>query len=150
MPYDSRVASRPDELVKKAKQSSLSGDYAKSRRLYEDARILYQQQSNRLGEAVVHLGIGEIEGLLGNYVAARDNYSQAMDALQDLVRDALHSPIKPIEVSKKDAPCKENIITGDDIDLYKFPAPMIHDGDGGRYLGTWNTLKRRNRQLSSF
>jgi 4-hydroxy-3-polyprenylbenzoate decarboxylase len=67
-----------------------------------------------------------------------DNYSQAMDALQDLVRDALHNPIKPIEVSKKDAPCKENIITGDDIDLYKFPAPMIHDGDGGRYLGTWN------------
>jgi len=34
-------------------------------------------------------------------------------------------------------PCKENILRGDDIDLYRFPAPMVHTGDGGRYIGTW-------------
>ncbi|MBW2609690.1 MAG: UbiD family decarboxylase, partial [Deltaproteobacteria bacterium] len=44
-------------------------------------------------------------------------------------------PIKPVIV--KEGPCKENIITGDEVDLYRFPAPMIHTGDGGRYLGTW-------------
>ncbi|MDP2643509.1 MAG: UbiD family decarboxylase [Desulfobacterales bacterium] len=48
----------------------------------------------------------------------------------------IQRPIKPMIVTK--APCKENILLGDDVDLYRFPAPMIHDGDGGRYLCTWN------------
>ena len=30
----------------------------------------------------------------------------------------------------------ENILEGDDIDIEKFPAPMWHDKDGGRYIGT--------------
>ncbi len=47
-------------------------------------------------------------------------------------------PIKPVIVGR--GPCKENIITGEDIDLYRFPAPMIHDGDGGRYLGSWHII----------
>ncbi len=44
--------------------------------------------------------------------------------------------IKPILV--KDAPCKENIHIGEDVDLLEFPAPMLHDGDGGRYLCSWH------------
>ncbi len=46
------------------------------------------------------------------------------------------NPIKPILV--KDGPCKENIQIGDEVDLLKFPVPMIHGGDGGRYIGTWH------------
>ena len=30
----------------------------------------------------------------------------------------------------------ENILEGDEIDIEKFPAPMWHDKDGGRYIGT--------------
>jgi 4-hydroxy-3-polyprenylbenzoate decarboxylase len=48
------------------------------------------------------------------------------------------NPIKPKLVT--DGPCKENVMLGDDVDLYQFPAPVIHDGDGGRYLGTWDIL----------
>jgi len=44
--------------------------------------------------------------------------------------------IKPVVVS--DGPCKENIMLGKDVNLYKLPAPMIHDGDGGRYICTWH------------
>jgi 4-hydroxy-3-polyprenylbenzoate decarboxylase len=44
------------------------------------------------------------------------------------------NPIKPIVVS--DGPCKENIIKGDEVDLFRFPAPLVHGGDGGRYIGT--------------
>jgi len=44
--------------------------------------------------------------------------------------------IKPILVS--DGPCKEEIHIGDDVDLYKLPALIIHGGDGGRYLCTWH------------
>ena len=34
------------------------------------------------------------------------------------------------------APCKQNKWFGDDIDITKFPAPIGHDGDGGRYINT--------------
>ncbi len=33
-------------------------------------------------------------------------------------------------------PVFENIITGDDVDLWKFPTPLWHARDGGRYIGT--------------
>ena len=33
-------------------------------------------------------------------------------------------------------PIFENILTGDDIDVSKFPAPVWHENDGGRYIGT--------------
>ena len=35
-----------------------------------------------------------------------------------------------------DGPIFENVLTGDDIDLYTFPAPIWHPNDGGRYIGT--------------
>lgn len=47
-------------------------------------------------------------------------------------------PIDPIIVDKKNAPCKENILTGDAANLLHLPGPMVHDGDGGRYLATWH------------
>ncbi|MBH1937579.1 UbiD family decarboxylase [Streptomyces sp. AV19] len=43
-------------------------------------------------------------------------------------------PVPPVVVD--DAPCQQNVLTGDDVDLTKFPVPMIHKGDGGRFLGT--------------
>lgn len=33
-------------------------------------------------------------------------------------------------------PCKENIMTGDEIDLFKFPVPKFYPMDGGRFFGT--------------
>lgn len=44
--------------------------------------------------------------------------------------------IKPVIV--KDAPCKENVYVGDKADVLKLPVPMVHEGDGGRYVGTWH------------
>ena len=44
--------------------------------------------------------------------------------------------IPPKFVDKASAPCKENILTGDQIDLYKFPVPHWYPMDGGRYIGT--------------
>ena len=43
-------------------------------------------------------------------------------------------PVPPLEV--KEGPVKQNILTGEDIDLFKFPTPIWHELDGGRYLGT--------------
>jgi 4-hydroxy-3-polyprenylbenzoate decarboxylase len=37
-------------------------------------------------------------------------------------------------------PCKENILTGQNVDINRFPTPYIHEGDGGRYIGTWDLV----------
>ena len=37
-------------------------------------------------------------------------------------------------------PCKEIIETGDRIDATRLPAPVLHDGDGGRYLNTFGII----------
>lgn len=47
-------------------------------------------------------------------------------------------PIKPATVTH--APCQENILSGSEVDLYRFPAPYLHDGDGGRYIGSWDLI----------
>ena len=43
-------------------------------------------------------------------------------------------PVPPVIV--EDAPIKDNILKGSDVDVYKFPAPKWHTHDGGRYIGT--------------
>jgi 4-hydroxy-3-polyprenylbenzoate decarboxylase len=37
-------------------------------------------------------------------------------------------------------PCKENIQLGAAVDLRQLPAPLLHDGDGGRYLNTFGII----------
>jgi len=58
--------------------------------------------------------------------------------IRNVYAQRLQSPIKSVVV--KDGPCKENVITGDDVDLYRFPAPMLHEGDGGRYMWSWHAI----------
>jgi UbiD family decarboxylase len=45
-----------------------------------------------------------------------------------------YKPVPPKVV--KTGPVMENVFTGDDINLWKFPVPRWHDKDGGRYIGT--------------
>ncbi len=33
-------------------------------------------------------------------------------------------------------PCKENVMMGDEVDLFKFPVPKFYPMDGGRFFGT--------------
>jgi len=57
--------------------------------------------------------------------------------LSDSYRQAyLEKPrIIPHEVVA-DGPVLENVMMGDDVDVLKFPAPIWHEKDGGRYIGT--------------
>lgn len=47
-------------------------------------------------------------------------------------------PIPPRVVDS--APFRANVRTGADVDLFSLPAPLLHEGDGGRYLNTWGTI----------
>jgi UbiD family decarboxylase len=53
-------------------------------------------------------------------------------ALRDRIKNIRLIP--PIEVD--DGPVKENILTENNVDLYRFPTPKWHEHDGGRYIGT--------------
>ena len=64
--------------------------------------------------------------------------------LQDVCLENINKQIKPVVVNNENAPCKENKLFGDDCDLYNFPAPMLHDGDGGRYLCTFHLVAQKD------
>lgn len=51
-----------------------------------------------------------------------------------IVAERLRSRIPPIVVDRTDAPCKQSIATGENVDLDKIPAPYWNVGDGGRYI----------------
>ncbi len=67
-----------------------------------------------------------------------DPNSSIPEIADEYVRRTKEAPIAPVMVDAKDAPCKENILLGDDANLFHLPGPMVHDGDGGRYLATWH------------
>lgn len=58
------------------------------------------------------------------------------------MRLAKEPAIPPVTV--KSGPVLENVVTGDDIDLFKFPVPFWHEQDGGRYLGTGHAVITRD------
>jgi UbiD family decarboxylase len=50
--------------------------------------------------------------------------------------------IPPREVNS--GPIMENVDRDDDVDLYKFPIPFLHEEDGGRYFGTGDLVVMRD------
>ncbi len=82
--------------------------------------------------------------LFGGTLASHRRIAIAMDMAPDthtaeLMEEYLkrkRQAIKPVLVNS--GPCKENVHVGDEVDLLKFPVPLLHDGDGGRYIGTFH------------
>ena len=54
------------------------------------------------------------------------------EGLMNTMIDRFYNPIFPLEVES--GPCKENVLTGDKVDLRKFPFPFLHKGDGDCYI----------------
>ena len=57
---------------------------------------------------------------------------EMVDAWRKRLKDI--KPLPPVKVPT--GPVKENTLTGDDVDLYKFPTPIWHEHDVGRFIGT--------------
>ena len=68
----------------------------------------------------------------------RETYRNAMAYLGGLLEQGRGSwpLLDPIEVDAQNAPCKEVVITGDDIDLLQFPFIQSNPADAGRYVNT--------------
>ncbi len=52
------------------------------------------------------------------------------------------TPIPPVEV--KTGPVMDNVMRDDEVDLLSFPAPFVHEHDGGRYIGTDDAVIMRD------
>ncbi|NUR95380.1 MAG: UbiD family decarboxylase [Kribbellaceae bacterium] len=64
------------------------------------------------------------------------------DATGQQIVDALAATrgkpgVPPVVVDRAEAPCKQNVMLGDEVDLFVFPTPKLHAGDGGRYIQTY-------------
>jgi len=70
------------------------------------------------------------------------------DIGKEYIRLTESDPVPSALIDKKTAPCKENILLGDDVDLFKLPLPMIHEGDGGRYVGTWHFIVAKDPETA--
>jgi len=66
-----------------------------------------------------------------------DPDSSAEELIEEYLERKKH-PIKPVMLDN--GSCKEIIKTGDDVNLLDFPVPFVHEGDGGRYIGTWHIV----------
>jgi phenylphosphate carboxylase alpha subunit len=114
-----------------------------------EAAAISRRCYERLGPAVLFEKIKDypedyriLGGSLGSYrrvaIALGLDPDTPIAAIHDEYERREQHPIKPVVVDS--GPCKENVMLGEDIDLHQFPAPMIHDGDGGRYIGTWDIV----------
>ncbi|MFG2696330.1 UbiD family decarboxylase [Kitasatospora sp. NPDC048407] len=64
--------------------------------------------------------------------------SHPLEIVEELAGAQQLTPIAPVIV--EDAPCQQNVLLGEDATLDAFPVPLIHDGDGGRYVNTWGAI----------
>jgi UbiD family decarboxylase len=86
-------------------------------------------------------GVSAQKGLYLNRVALSlglEPRADGQEIIERIVSAHGCAPIPPIVVPT--GPCKENIWRGEEVDLYRFPTPLIHQGDGGRYINTWGTI----------
>jgi 4-hydroxy-3-polyprenylbenzoate decarboxylase len=60
-----------------------------------------------------------------------------LDVVRGLAAARLRPLVPPRIVEASVAPCKENILIGEEVDLLRFPTPFIHGADGGRYFQTY-------------
>lgn len=81
-------------------------------------------------------------GLAFNFFAGRDNIAVAlglngnesrMEPVMTL-QTRFNNPIEPVTIAKEEAPVKEVVQTGDEVDLRDFPIPIHHALDGGPYI----------------
>ena len=64
----------------------------------------------------------------------KDTHLSMVELTQEWMKLANQKLIQPKE--QEDGPIFENILSGDDVDIFMFPSPRFYELDGGRYFGT--------------
>lgn len=67
----------------------------------------------------------------------------AAELVAHLAEAGSKPPLPPRRVDAASAPCKQNILLGEDASLDRFPIPFVHQDDGGPYVNTWGVIAAR-------
>jgi 4-hydroxy-3-polyprenylbenzoate decarboxylase len=94
--------------------------------------------------------------VLANSIGSYDHFKLAFGLPADTdfrtlvtsMREAYNRKISPKVVSK--APCKQNILKGDDIDITQIPVPKWHLWDGGRFINTFSPVITRDPDVGRY
>ncbi len=75
---------------------------------------------------------------LANLFGTRKRIAMALgvqpEEMGRVIAQRLQSRIPPVVVARSEAPCKESVTTGNNVDLDRIPFPYWNVGDGGRYI----------------
>jgi 4-hydroxy-3-polyprenylbenzoate decarboxylase len=91
-----------------------------------------------------YAGLPLVANLLGSIrhlavaFGTEESEEQVYEAIVDGMRNRVASVLLPT------GPCKEEIVRGDDVDLYKWPTPFWHEHDGGQFIATTAGFITRN------
>ena len=89
-------------------------------------------------------GVSAQRGLFLSRIALSlglDAHTTGQAIVEAIARARTALGIKPVVVPT--GPCKENVLLGDAVDLTRLPAPVLHGGDGGRYINTYGCIVAR-------
>ncbi|MDY6974044.1 MAG: UbiD family decarboxylase, partial [Thermodesulfobacteriota bacterium] len=116
---------------------------------------IVREVNNRKGPALLFENIKDhgntwCKKLLANALGSEEMVALALGLSKDtpnshvtrMVKERLMSPLG-VEVVDE-GPVKENIIRGDDINIYDIPAPHWNEKDGGRYINTYCSVVTRD------
>jgi 4-hydroxy-3-polyprenylbenzoate decarboxylase len=67
-------------------------------------------------------------------------YRKTMEKLSGMLVKGEYPQIEPVEVDAREAPCKEIVLRGDDIDLTKFAYIKSNPADSRRYINTGSSF----------
>ncbi len=102
-----------------------------------DVAKALKQTYVRNGPALLFNRTGTGFPLVGGLYSTRKKALLAFEATEetifDKVRDGLNHPIAPI-IGSGAAPCHEVVLTGQDVDITRFPIPTYSPKDGGPYI----------------
>ncbi|MFI1731099.1 UbiD family decarboxylase domain-containing protein [Streptomyces acidicola] len=67
----------------------------------------------------------------------------AAELVEHLGEAGTEELLPPRRVAADSAPCKQNILLGEEARLDRFPIPFVHQDDGGPYVNTWGVIVAR-------
>ena len=120
------ITRRSTELRRPAPLFDIIEGAAPGFRMLGAAGALSSDRDHPLARVALSLGLG--------------HDATAPELVEHLVAAHGKTPIPPKLISADSAPCKQNILVGKDATLDRFPIPLVHQDDGGRYLNTWGVI----------
>lgn len=102
----------------------------------EIGSVLATLESANLGAGYMKSVEGSEFAVVGNMLGSMDRIALALGCEKNVITDflgkCLDNPIPPVEVTN--APCQQNVMRGEDVDLFKLPIPRHAPKDGGPFI----------------